>query len=138
MSSPGGSCGGSESLEAVDALVRLLGFSVSAFSASSGGSSGSTAGDVSAVDASPSAIGDLADDARRRFHVLAVTVREATWSFLGRGGPWDTRRKELRKVAGEEAFSSDRDRRMTWERIGYFVGHDGVEIDNFNQTSILM
>jgi hypothetical protein len=118
MSSPVGSCGGSKSFDAVGALLRLLGFSGSAFSTSSDGGSGSAVGGGSAGDASPSVIGrNLADDARR-FHVRVV--RKAAWSFLGSRVGRSNRIKGWREVA-EEAFSSDRDRRITWERINFWT-----------------
>jgi hypothetical protein len=117
MSSPVGSRGGSKSFDAIDPLARFLGFSVSCVSASSDGGSGSAAGGASADDASPSAMGgDLVDDARR-FHVRVVRT---AWSFLGRRGGRSNRIQGWREVA-EEAFSSDRDRRITWERINFWT-----------------
>lgn len=94
----------------MDALLRLLGLSGSGFSASSDGGSGSAAAGESTDEASLSVTeGDLADDARR-FHVRVD--RKAAWSFLSRRGGRSNGTKGWRQVA-EEAFRSDRDRRIT-------------------------
>lgn len=114
MSRPAGSCGESESLEVADALVRLLGFSTSAFSTSSEGVSGGADAVGSGEALSPSVIEDLAEDARR-FHVRVV--REVVWSFRGRREGRSARIKEGLGVA--EVLSSDRDRRITEERINF-------------------
>jgi hypothetical protein len=92
MFSPVGNCGGPKSLDAVDALLRLLGLSGSGFSASSDGRSGSVAGGGGSADeASPSVTGgDFPDDARR-FHIRVD--RKAAWSFLSRRGGRSNRTK---------------------------------------------